>query len=134
MLARPNSKVSSLQAEGVEIAAGDLLDAEFVYAAVRGCRVVYHAGGLYAAGLRDPRLIFQSHIVGTRNVLESAQKTGVERVVYTSSAITIGERRGEVGNEETRHRGTYHSNMKRLNAGQNRWRGSTPGLGCRWSS
>ncbi len=37
----------------------------------------------------------------------------VARVVYTSSATTIGERTGEIGREETPHRGSFMSNYER---------------------
>lgn len=109
VLARPHSKVSELDAKGVEIAMGDLLDAESVLTAVRGCRVVYHAGGMYSVKPGDRRALFQTQVEGTRNVLAAAQQSDVERVVYTSSAITIGENQGETGDEDTVHRGTFHS-------------------------
>jgi dihydroflavonol-4-reductase len=49
------------------------------------------------------------NIDGTRSVIHASADAGVGRVVYTSSAAAIGERRGIVGNEEIVHGGDYLS-------------------------
>jgi len=71
------------------------------------CRSVFHVAGLNAMCLRQPRALEQTNVAGTRAVVRAAAQAGVERVVYTSSAATIGEPQGSVGTESTIHRGTY---------------------------
>ncbi|MGI9647804.1 MAG: NAD-dependent epimerase/dehydratase family protein, partial [Acidimicrobiia bacterium] len=50
---------------------------------------------------------------GSVNVVRAALRAGVGSVVYTSSAVTIGEESGSVGTEAGRHRGWYLSEYER---------------------
>ena len=45
--------------------------------------------------------------------MRAAAAARVARVVHTSSATTIGERAGEIGREDTPHRGSFMSNYER---------------------
>jgi dihydroflavonol-4-reductase len=69
--------------------------------------VVFHAAGLNASCLRDPSPLVRINVEGTRNVLEAAALAGVRRFVHTSSAAAIGEAAGDVGREDTAHRGWF---------------------------
>jgi nucleoside-diphosphate-sugar epimerase len=70
----------------VEIVACDVLDRQQVERAVAGVTHVIHC----ALGNR------QTMVQGTRHLLEAAQRQGVQRVVYLSSAEVYGEAHGEV--------------------------------------
>jgi dihydroflavonol-4-reductase len=98
---------------GASSVAGDLLDIDALVDAMAGCDVVYHVGGVNAMCLRDPQPMYAANVDGTRAVLEAAQRSGVRRVVYTSSAIVLGERNGTVGSESSPHRGSFHSHYER---------------------
>ena len=63
--------------------------------------------------LRDPEPMFRTNVGGLGSVVRAAARAGVARVVYTSSAATIGERRGVVGDEDTPHRGSFLSAYER---------------------
>ena len=89
-LVRPTSDRGNVDGLPVEIAVGDLRDADSVRAAVRGCRRVYHVAADYRFWARDPRELYRSNVDGTRNVMEACLAEGVERVVYTSTVGTIG--------------------------------------------
>jgi dihydroflavonol-4-reductase len=80
---------------------------------MRGCEVIYHAAGVNALCLRDPSTMFEVNIRGSRNVVHAAAAAGVRRVVYTSSAATLGEARGTVGRESSPHRGSFLSSYER---------------------
>jgi nucleoside-diphosphate-sugar epimerase len=74
---------------GVEWAAGDLLDAASLAAAMHGVDLVYHL----AAVMRDwgPREWFYgANVAGTENVCAAARAAGVERLIYTSSIAATG--------------------------------------------
>lgn len=45
--------------------------------------------------------------------METAREMGLQRVVYTSSAVTIGEGRDQMGDEDTVHRGYFLSDYER---------------------
>jgi len=98
-LVRDASRVREL--EGVEIAGGDLRDAESLERAVEGCGVVFHVAADYRLWARDPREMFRSNVEGTRNLLETARRAGIERVVYTSTVGCIGMPEDALGDEET---------------------------------
>src|SRR6185369_13258695 len=40
--------------------------------------------------LRDPEQMYKANVEGTRALLRAAKKSGVRRVVYTSSVATMG--------------------------------------------
>jgi dihydroflavonol-4-reductase len=104
------SKVEALGATPVET---DLLDPEGLEKAMIGCDVVYHAGGMNAFCVRDRSPLFEVNVQGSLNVVEAALRAGVRRVVYTSSAATIGEKSGTVGREDSMHRGWFLSEYER---------------------
>jgi dihydroflavonol-4-reductase len=70
----------------VEFAHGDLLDPVGLTGALRGCRTVYLIGAPTDGSPEGARTI----VPGTRNGLESARAVGAERIVYTSSIVTVG--------------------------------------------
>ena len=107
VLARPTSKTAALEAQGVEIVRGDILDRESLRRALEGCDTLFHAAAIYEVWVRDKDLLLRTEVEGTRNAMEAALAAGLERVVYTSTAACVGERRGETGTEETRHRGYF---------------------------
>jgi dihydroflavonol-4-reductase len=88
-------------ASGIEIVRGDLRDAESLARAAAGCRVVYHVAADYRLWAPKPEEMYRSNVDGTRNLLEAAQRAGVERCVYTSTVGCIGIRKGEPGSEES---------------------------------
>lgn len=112
-LVRTPAVAERLARRGVEPVVGDLLDHHSFAAALAGCRTVFHVAGLNAMCLRDPERLDSVNVGGTRAVVRAAADAGVGRVVYTSSAATIGERRGVVATETTPHRGSYNTAYER---------------------
>jgi dihydroflavonol-4-reductase len=99
VLARDPARVREL--EGAETVRGDLRDPGSLERAVEGCGAVYHVAADYRLWARDPQEMFRSNVDGTRNLLLSAKRAGVERVVYTSTVGCIGIPRDGVGDEST---------------------------------
>ena len=98
-LARDPARLREL--DGVEAVTGDLRDPESLKTAVEGCGVVYHVAADYRLWARDPEEMFRSNVEGTRNLLSAARRTGVERVVYTSTVGAIGIPKDGIGDEQT---------------------------------
>jgi dihydroflavonol-4-reductase len=86
VLVRPASDLRGLASLDVEIKHGDIRDPRSLAAAVQGCRQVYHLG----APTRIESGLFRTVVAGARYVLECARAAGVERLVYTSSTVTVG--------------------------------------------
>lgn len=112
-LARSDASRHVVEQSGATAVPGDVRDKASLVAGMKGCDVAYHLAGANVLCLRDPSLLFEVNVVGSRNVVEAAAESGISRVVYTSSAATIGEQRGEVGREDTAHRGWFLSNYER---------------------
>lgn len=72
--------------EGVEVASGDLADPVAVDKAVRGARIVIHAG---AATKGDWPTQRASTVVGTQNIIDACLRNGVEQLVYISSLSVV---------------------------------------------
>ena len=80
-----------------------MLDPASLRRAMDGCARVFHAAGVNAMCLRDPRPMLRANVEGTSNVVRAAADAGVGRVVYTSSAAAIGEDHDTVGREDSPH-------------------------------
>jgi dihydroflavonol-4-reductase len=112
-LARSDAAAESLAAIGAEPVRGDVLDRASLEAGVAGCEVAYHVAGANAFCLPDPSPLYEVNVTGSHNVVLAAAAAGVRRLVYTSSAATLGEERGAVGSEESVHRGWFLSDYER---------------------
>jgi dihydroflavonol-4-reductase len=81
---------------GIEWHEGDLTQPDRLYPALRDCRTLFHVGGDYRFWAPDIRAIFASNVDGTRNVLDAAERAGVEKIVYTgTSGILADKKDGE---------------------------------------
>jgi dihydroflavonol-4-reductase len=98
-LVRPASRLHD--SDGVEPITGDLRDPASLASAVTGCSVVYHVAADYRLWARDPDELYRSNVDGTRNLLEAARKSKVDRVVYTSTVGCIGMPKDSLGDENT---------------------------------
>jgi dihydroflavonol-4-reductase len=87
--------------EGVEVATGDLRDAESLRRAVAGCERVFHAAADYRLWAPDAAGMYESNVEGTRNLLAAARDAGAGRVVYTSTVGCIGIPKDGEGDEGT---------------------------------
>jgi dihydroflavonol-4-reductase len=102
-LARAGSDTSDLAQLGIETVTADITDYESVRSALKGCSQLYHVAADYRLWVPDPKTMYETNVQGTLNVMEAALETGIEKVVYTSSAGTIVPKRngGVLCHEET---------------------------------
>lgn len=88
-LVRPSSEWGFLAAQGVEIAFGDVQDPDSIQAALAGCEAVVHAAGYFRFwGPRER--YWDVNVVGTRNVVQAAERAGVKRFVHISTVAVVG--------------------------------------------
>ncbi len=85
----------------VEVVEGDLLDPASLDRAMDGCDTLFNFAAIYAIWLRTPRLMFDVNVQGSRNVMEAAQRAGVQRIVHTSSIAAVGCRGDGTPADET---------------------------------
>jgi dihydroflavonol-4-reductase len=112
-LARSDDSAAALAAAGAEPVRGDVLEPASLERAADGAEVVYHVAGVNGFCFPEPGVLYRGNVDGTRNVVRAAAAAGVRRVVYTSSAATIGEEAGSVGHERSLHRGHFLSHYER---------------------
>jgi len=117
-LVRPASDRRLLEQWGVQIADGDVTDADSLRAAMSGVRTVYHAAAQVGDWGPWERFVAVT-IDGTRNALDAAAAAGVERFLHVSSISAYGHPDGEgLVLDETAplgvalHRWSYYSRAK----------------------
>jgi dihydroflavonol-4-reductase len=91
-LVREQSSRRNLASLAAELAPGDLADVGSLERALGGCEALFHVAADYRLWTPDPRALYHSNVEGTKNIIEAARRTGIGRIVYTSSVATIGLR------------------------------------------
>ncbi len=89
-LVRPGHDTQWLEQLGAEVAHGDLRDRDSLAAALEGCDTLFHVAALYSTNEADTALMYETNVVGTRNILQAAAGLRYARVVVTSTIGTIG--------------------------------------------
>jgi dihydroflavonol-4-reductase len=112
-LARSDEAERALAARGARVVRGDVLDEDALAAGMEGCALLYHVAGINTMCPDDPAALFHVNVRGAELAVRAAARAGVPRVVLTSSAASLGEAHGTVGDERTPHRGTYLSVYER---------------------
>ncbi|MGA8429035.1 MAG: hopanoid-associated sugar epimerase [Candidatus Sulfotelmatobacter sp.] len=90
LLVRSSSNLKNLEGLKADTAIGDLRDPTSLAKAMSGCDTVFHVAADYRLWVRDPHEMYRSNVDGTRAILEAAAKSGVKRIVHTSSVATVG--------------------------------------------
>ena len=112
-LARSDAAGADLERRGASVVRGDILDAEVLARGMEGCATVFHVAGVNSLCVEDPSPMLRANIEGPAVAIRAAARAGVPRVIHTSSAATLGEPEGVVGNEDTPHRGWFLSTYER---------------------
>ncbi len=90
ILRRPNSDLRAIGDATVEHVVGDVRDPDSVRRAVQGCDTVFHTAAVISHWRKERELMFETNILGTRNVVAASLEAGVEKFVYTSSVAAVG--------------------------------------------
>ena len=89
VLMRPTASRLNIAGVNCEPVIGDMRDEESMTAALKGARYLFHVAADYRLWARDPGEIERNNFEGARATMGAALKTGVERVVYTSSVAAL---------------------------------------------
>lgn len=89
---RHSSDVKYLEDFPIKIFRGNLSDEVALEEAMSGCRYVIHTAGNTSCYQKDLPILTETNVNGTQSVINVALKTGVERMVFTSTTSTIGGR------------------------------------------
>jgi farnesol dehydrogenase len=100
LLCRREPEGEFYQNPGLRFFIGDLLNREVLTHAMDGCEQVFHVAAYARAWARDPKTYFKVNVQGTVNVLDAALKTGVNKLVFTSTGATLGASNGKPISED----------------------------------
>ncbi len=81
----PGEDCSSLEGLDVEIVEANVLDPQRLCEVMQGIDCVFHLAGIISILPGAEQLMRQVNVEGVRNVAEAALKTGVKRLIHTSS-------------------------------------------------
>jgi dihydroflavonol-4-reductase len=106
ILKRRGSTRELLEGGPFEFVYGDVLEPETLIPAMQGIDVVFHAAGVVDYWKQGVERMYQVNVEGTRNIMEAALRSGIERIVHTSSTAALGIHPDEFVDE------TYSFNVK----------------------
>jgi dihydroflavonol-4-reductase len=84
--------ISDLEVEAVD---GDVLDLDSVFESMRGVKGIFHLAGVISIMPGANPFVRKVNVDGTKNILRAAMKSGIKKLIYTSSIHAI--RRVEEG-------------------------------------
>ncbi|MGH7254935.1 MAG: hopanoid-associated sugar epimerase [Nitrospirales bacterium] len=100
VLVRTTSHWGTMADLPVKPVLGDVLDPVSLAEACRDVNLVMHAAADYRLWVPDPHRMYQVNVHGTDNVIQAAIRARVDRIVHTSSAVTVACRDDRPGTEE----------------------------------
>lgn len=114
VLIRPTSNRSVLADLPVQAVEGYLTEPSTLTEACQGMNLVVHVAADYRLWVPDPGRMYDVNVTGTDNLIIAAVRAGVDCIVCTSSAVTVGTREDRAATEadfiETEpHRSTYQA-------------------------
>jgi nucleoside-diphosphate-sugar epimerase len=105
-LTRAASNRQGLEHERIELVQGDILDRDSLVKGAQGCTHVFHLAAYAKNWARDPKAFFDQNVLGMRTVFDAARRCGIQRVVWTSTIVTLGPTKPGVIGDETMPRTT----------------------------
>ena len=90
LLCRTSPTLPQFQKPNIKVFIGDITDAESIRPALENVDRVYHLAAYARLWAKDASVFHRFNVKGTENVLNEAKRSGVLKVVYTSTAGVIG--------------------------------------------
>jgi nucleoside-diphosphate-sugar epimerase len=108
-LVRSPARATALAAAGVTLVEGDLDDATALDRLGAGAGGLFHVAGWYKLGDARPEDGWRVNVDGTANVLAAAHRSGMPKVVYTSTLAVNSDTHGRVVDESYQFTGRHLS-------------------------
>ena len=115
-LYRDESKTKSLQHKNIKLFRGNILDIESLKKAMESCEFVFHLAAYAKVWSKNPDTFYEVNFTGTENILKSAQRHGVKRVIVTSTAGVFGPSTGKIVDENTNREVSYFNDYEKTKA------------------
>jgi dihydroflavonol-4-reductase len=98
-LVRRGCSLKFIEDINLELVEGDLLDEPSLERGMTGCKALFHTAALYTFWSPNSKVIYDTNVLGTKNVFLAAKNTNIEKIVYTSSESTLGIAENGIGDE-----------------------------------
>jgi len=99
-LVREKSDLRSLDGLDIQIVVGDVLQPDSLTSAAEGCELLFHAAAVFSYWSHEASELKKIAVEGTVNVVNAAHRTGVRRVILTSSSVVFGSSTEKVVRDE----------------------------------
>ena len=79
--------------EHVDLIIGDVRDPESIAQAAHGCQAMIHLAAMVSVvqSVEQPRVCYETNLIGTLNVLDAARRAKIQRVVLASTCAVYGD-------------------------------------------
>jgi len=111
-LYRSQTKADLIKHQNIILFKGDILDKVSLDHAMAECDEAYHTAAFAGVWAKDPSLIFRLNVDGALNVIETAGKHGIRRVVLTSTAGILGPSLKEAVHESSPAPGSFFTDYE----------------------
>lgn len=100
-LTRAASNREGLDHDRIELVQGNILDRDSLVKGMDGCTHIFHLAAYAKNWARDARTFFDQNVLGMRTVFDAARQCRVQRVVWTSTIVTLGPTNPGIVGDET---------------------------------
>lgn len=117
-LYRSEAKAAKLRKNrSVKLFKGTITQPETLKKGIKGCRAVFHLAAFAKVWAKKNDTFYQINYTGTQNVIDAAQKAGVEKIVVTSTAGVLGpSQKQELVTEKTQRKVPYFTGYEATKA------------------
>ena len=91
-LRRESSRTTVSMNKLLQYRTGDIRESESILRAIDGCDTVFHTAAVVSFWRAKRTKQLEVNVGGTRNIVEACLKTGVQKLVHTSSVAALGFR------------------------------------------
>lgn len=85
-----NEHTKVLSHPNIKIFKGDITDKSSIENAIKDCEQVYHLAAYARVWAKNMSTFYKLNVDGLRNVLDAARNSSVQKIVFTSTAGTLG--------------------------------------------
>jgi nucleoside-diphosphate-sugar epimerase len=85
-----NENTNLLSHSNIKIFKGDITDRQSIEKAMQDCEQVYHLAAYARVWSKDSSIFYKLNVEGLKNVLDAAKNFSIKKIVFTSTAGTLG--------------------------------------------
>ena len=113
VLVRASSNVEGLDHPNIKKFIGDIQNSKSIRDAMIGCDKVYHLAGLAKMWMKNKKSYHDVNVAGTLNVLSVAYKSGIDKIVFTSTGGVLPPATDHPSNEFSQKRPELYTEYER---------------------